>query len=310
MTTFTLLSTLITSVFSSSGYSDESCAYFSTHVVASPLHACSAYSYDDTQYSWNFECDEADNVVCNYFLDDTECTHEKQASSTPIDLVGGFAQCVGSGDNCHTVDIKIKGFTDTSTEECTDDSDFFEFSFVVNECIPSTIAGVEYSAVLQCDSEKLWFEYYTGCKDCSCAQMERYTYEDYDDLDGCWDITCGIHEEQGVGTPSEESPFAPPQEPPACTYKSHNEKRSVDKLKQILFRPMELTKTQMLTSKKAEFAANVLNQGEVDEIIERSSNKVYNKVTMNWVYIIAVGCAVVLIAGAWRIIKQKEYSIL
>ena len=67
-------------------------------------------------------------------------------------------------------------------ETCEDDDDFASFSFVVDECIPSAIGEELFSAKLSCDSEKLWFEYYTGCTDCTCDDMESYTYEYYNDF--------------------------------------------------------------------------------------------------------------------------------
>ena len=184
-------------------YDDSSCAYFTSHVVATPLLECSSVSIpngnggDPTQYSWNFECDSAGNIECNYFMGDTKCSEDKKAGSTLIDTLAGEVQCIGSGFNCHTVDITISGFTDPST--CDDENDFTTYSFVIEECIPSTIGDAISSAKMSCDNEKLYFEYYAATSDCT-GDGETYTYEYFNDLDGCWDIKCGLHRQEGGGT--------------------------------------------------------------------------------------------------------------
>eukprot|EP01084_Bolivina_argentea_P215143 365231_1 len=99
---------------------------------------------------------------------------------TSVDEIGSAYQCIGAGSNCHTVDITVKGFT--GGDSCEDENDYYAFSFVVDECVPSVLEETNYSAILSCDSEKLYFEYYTGCLDCIC-EMETYTYEYYSDFD-------------------------------------------------------------------------------------------------------------------------------
>ena len=183
------------------GYDENSCAYFTTHVVATPLLECSAVSIPNgdtpTQYSWDFECDSAGNIHCNYFIGDTKCSEDAKGGSTLIDTLAGEVQCIGSGFNCHTVDITISGFTDPST--CDDEDDFTTYSFVIEECIPSTIGDAISSAKMSCDNEKLYFEYYAATSDCT-GDGETYTYEYFNDLDGCWDIKCGLHRQEGGGT--------------------------------------------------------------------------------------------------------------
>eukprot|EP00486_Rosalina_sp_Unknown_P001523 CAMPEP_0201564060 /NCGR_PEP_ID=MMETSP0190_2-20130828/1898_1 /ASSEMBLY_ACC=CAM_ASM_000263 /TAXON_ID=37353 /ORGANISM="Rosalina sp." /LENGTH=145 /DNA_ID=CAMNT_0047979691 /DNA_START=507 /DNA_END=941 /DNA_ORIENTATION=+ len=145
------------------------------------------------------------------------------------------------------------------------------------------MGGAHSSAILSCDKDKLYFEYYEGTGDCTGDSMEQYTYEYYDDLNGCWDIFCGTHEEIGVGTPSDKEPEQPPQEAPACEleYKGHNNKEIGKELLQMLIKPMDLNKAKFMTSKKKAFQANVLNGGEWDAV-ERGSGAVANSIIMNW----------------------------
>ena len=209
-----LPSILITTTQASLSYNDDSCAYFSTHVVATPLTKCSTYSYKTTQYSWNFECDKNDDVNVKYFMSDTDCTPNKLAGQSQVDTSAGEVQCYGSGNNCHTVDITVYGFT--NKESCDDKNDYYQFSFVVDECIPSYIGGNKYSAKLSCDKEKLWFNYWSDSDECN-GNMQTYTYEYYNDINGCWDIYCGLHEEEGTGTFANDTTETPPDSPPACT---------------------------------------------------------------------------------------------
>jgi len=233
----------------------------------------------------------------NYFVDDTECTDIYLEASSPVNFEGGESQCIGSGTNCHTVDIKVVGFTDDTATTCDDPSDYASFSFVVDECIPSEVEGTQFSAMLSCDAEGLYFEYYTGCNDCDCA-METYTYEKFDDLDGCWEIKCGEHTLSGIGKPSDSS-----EESKKCTYNKH---KKANKLKELLMKPMDLTKARYYQTKKKVFAANVIN----GDLIGTETEFVGSKMMNDWIYIVAAGCALVLIVGAWRCIKHKEYTII
>ena len=315
-----IISSILLLLGTNNAYDENSCAYFTTHVIASPLSTCSGVSIPDSQkYSWNFECDANGDIMCNYFLGDTQCNQAAYAGSTGVDTLAGGAQCMGSGANCHTVDITVKGYTNP-TDDCSAvaDDDFTTYSFVIEECIPSTMGGAQSSAKMSCNDKELFFEYYSDSNDCT-GNVESYTYEYYADLHGsCWDIQCGLHREEGQGDTTPIEGEQPPLEAPACElevesleYMGHNHKEMGRKLVEMLTKPnlMEMTLAKYHESKTKAFAANVINGGEWDAV-ERKSGFVVNRLIMNWIYIVAVACAVILVAGAWRFIKQKEYTIL
>merc|ERR1719229_1835344 len=114
-------------------------------------------------------------------------------------------QTQGLGSNCNTVDVKVSGSFSELTDECEDSSDeastedYFIRSYVIDECIPSTTEG--YSSILQCNDKEIYFDYYDRCTDCSC-EAERYSFEYYEDLKNCYQVTCNSPSESDIVTHS------------------------------------------------------------------------------------------------------------
>eukprot|EP01083_Nonionella_stella_P121245 364236_1 len=294
------LATALVFVFIShivSAYDANSCAYYGLHEVATPLGACNSFSHDAETYSYKFVCDEYQDVALQSFSD-TECTQSDFVQDVGDDEEGSTLQCIGSGENCHTIDVAITGFTDTTTDTCADASDVATFHYVVDECIPSTVEGIQYSTLISCDAEKIWLEKYTNCQTCDC-EGEEYTTLFYTDLPGCFDITCGSHVFTGTGTPATTT--SAPKKKKKKKKCSRMSKENIHQLKALMINGVDLTQASHVISKQEMFKESVING---------SVTSMYHTVMMNWTYIVAVICAVVLLGGAWRLIKQKEYSII
>merc|ERR1712130_520018 len=96
----------------------------------------------------------------------------------------------GTGDQCQTVDINVKGSYSELLDECDDTAttnDFYSRSYVVNECIVDSAAQI--STKLLCDDEKISFLYFKNCNDCLCDDGIQKVYEYYADKQ-CFDVSC------------------------------------------------------------------------------------------------------------------------
>eukprot|EP01084_Bolivina_argentea_P196423 336699_1 len=169
------------------------CAYTTTGgIVATPLGSCSTFSQTSTtgqSFSFDFSY-ENDKLNWNYYSD-LDCKRLLFAAN-PSD--GLNIQPNGKGNSCDTVDITKKGSFSPYSDDCSvnDDTmnDYYTMSYVVNECITSSINGQDFSAILFCNKEKVYFNFYTDCNDCSSkCRMKQYLYHYYD-TDDCWDIVC------------------------------------------------------------------------------------------------------------------------
>jgi len=195
------------------GEATKQCAYSASGVVATPLGACSVYAQQETTgrgYSYTYSYDPISGELNWNYFSDLSCSSLLSANpmdSTMMALHNANSQVLGEGASCDTVEIVKKGSYSPYTDECSMDgaaaSDFTSMSFVVNECISAAAAYPEpapdsdpaaapspsgYSAVLLCDAEKIWVNYYGGCADCKC-DAEQYVYKSYAD-DECWAVQC------------------------------------------------------------------------------------------------------------------------
>jgi len=172
----------------------DGCAYSASGVIATPLDTCSVYAQKSSSgrsYSYSYSV-KGNDVFWNLFSDEA-CTDLDSANlmdSTMLSLRDSNIFASGEGAMCDTVDIVQHGaytpYAD-DTRDCTDSSDYTSMSFVVNECIADA-STESSSAMLLCDNDKIWVNYYSQCTDCHC-DMEQYAYKQYSQ-DACWEVTC------------------------------------------------------------------------------------------------------------------------
>ena len=200
--------------------SDDQCAYSASGLVATPLNSCSVYSQRATSgmaYSYTFAVhedsehipsDDPAQIEWQYF-NALDCEPEELGNAYLMDetlsaMHHSSAQTVGSGINCDTVEItKFGGYSPFNSDECDLDErfadDYYSTVYVVNQCISAPIHGGDsverestesvHSAVLRCDDEKVYFEFYRECGDCQCA-MEQFVYRYYGESEECWKVEC------------------------------------------------------------------------------------------------------------------------
>lgn len=176
-----------------------SCAYSASGVIATPLQSCSVYAQSATTgmaYSYQYDYDPInDALTCSYY-NDLRCDALETSYWMDDDMMAAHnihANVEGSGSNCDTVSITKHGSYSPLSDDCSveadTENDYFSMSYVLNECISSD-EDQGFSAVLLCDEEKIYFNYYSDCTHCQCS-MEQYIYKYFDDADGdCWDIEC------------------------------------------------------------------------------------------------------------------------
>jgi len=177
------------------GEENGKCAYSAMGMIAVPLGSCSVYSMEETtsmSYSSDYSY-EGTTLNWNYYTG-LDCRGESKTYEMDEVMQGIHhlnLQLDGEGSNCNTVDVRVSGSYSELTEGCdssVNTNDFYSRSYVVDECISSEMEG--YSSKLMCDDEKIYFNYYAECTDCSC-KMEQYVYQYYADKGAdCYDVTC------------------------------------------------------------------------------------------------------------------------
>lgn len=176
------------------GQTSDGCAYSASGVIATPLDTCSVYAQQATSgrsYSYSYSVRD-DQVFWNLFSDEacSELDSANLMDSTMLRLRDSNVFALGDGASCDTVDIIQHGaYSPYADDErdCTSSSDYTAMSFVVNECI-ADVSTETASAMLLCDNDKIWVNYYSQCTDCHC-DMEQYAYKQYAQ-DECWEVTC------------------------------------------------------------------------------------------------------------------------
>eukprot|EP01084_Bolivina_argentea_P213360 362383_1 len=244
---------LLTTISAIDTTSSTSCAYYANEEVAIPLGVCNSFSSDTDQYSYQFVCDAYGGVEINTFSD-AECSQADFVASSGEDEVGTSLQCIGSGENCNTIDVTLTELTTAGS--CDDASDFQTFHYVIDECISTTVEGIAYSSLLSCDAEKLWLDYYVGCESCDC-DGEQYTEIYYDDLPGCFDINCGDQfEYTGIGVTQSTTPSPTSRKRKKC---KRLNKESIRELTGIMGNGAGFTESTILTAQKLMFKENVIS---------------------------------------------------
>merc|ERR1712241_1290047 len=133
------------------------------------------------QFSYDFTRDaEKDDLNWNYYSDldcetlaYTALPMDDEVDDGEITKIGSYSPY---SDECSV------------TEETEDD--YFTSTYVVNECIGGGINGQDASSILMCDDKGVYFNYYTGCTDCSCSMQQYAHYYDEDGEDACHTMVC------------------------------------------------------------------------------------------------------------------------
>jgi len=218
------LSLLLITTHSSPGFgadpidtsTTDTCAYSASGVVATPLGTCSVYAQSATAgraYSYQYDYDAVnDALTCSYYTD-LSCDALETSYWMDSEMMAQHnihARLSGAGSACETVDITKHGSYSPDSDECSSSpatqNDYFSMTYVLNECVSSPApmgsdseaGGAGFSAVLLCDAEKIYFNYYADCTGCdaSACEMTQYVYHFYGE--DCWDIRCNALSELDV----------------------------------------------------------------------------------------------------------------
>jgi len=201
-------------LFVSSVSADTECAFSAMGMIATPLDSCSVYSMSETtsmSYSSSYTYDEDTTTLSWNYYSDLACSALAKSYEMDSIMMGIHhmtLQTNGAASNCQTVDIKVKGSYSKLTDDCDDDgvqtTDYRSMSYVINECVASSMD--KYSAMLMCDAEKIYFQFYHDCLDCNCGDAQVFVYEYYADKDAsCYSVQCNAQNDGSLSHVSSPS---------------------------------------------------------------------------------------------------------